>query len=150
MKKLGFGLIASAVAAMAVMSQETAVADPLFGKEPWDFTPQNRAAIAVAIKNIEDPGSGGSGSGAGTIVCGGTSGASGDGATGSGSSATANSSCIIINNSDGAIVNNDQTSIGDQDAESTTITQSNSLSSSKKNGSIDEVADILSGHKQGL
>jgi len=112
------------------------------------FVTPNRAAIAVAIKNIEDPGSGGS-SGAGTIVCGGTSGASGQGANGSAASSTANSSCIIINNSDGAIVQNDQISDGNQDSDSSVESTTNNLGS-KKGGSIDDVANILNGNKQGL
>lgn len=142
-----FKLIGCGFAAVAALACSVAQADdPLMGKAPWNFTPQNRAAIAIAIKNIEDPASGG---GAGTIVCGGTGGASGAGATGSASSATANSACIIINNSDGAIVTTDQDSDGDQDADSTTTTQSNSATA-KKSGSIDDVARILNGQKQGL
>jgi hypothetical protein len=143
-------LIACALAGAAALAAGSARADdPLMGKGPWNFTPQNRAAIAIAIKNIEDPATGG---GAGTIVCGGTGGASGQGATGSASSATANSSCIIINNSDGAIVNSDQDSHGNQDADSTTSTQTNNAAAKKKpgGGSIDDVANILNGHKQGL
>jgi hypothetical protein len=145
-----FRLIASAFAASAALAGSANADDPLMGKGPWNFTPQNRAAIAIAIKNIEDPASGGSG--AGTIVCGGTGGASGQGATGSAASATANSSCIIINNSDGAIVDSDQDSDGDQDADSTTTTQTNNAAAKKKpgGGSIDDVANILNGNKQGL
>ncbi|MEQ1754190.1 MAG: hypothetical protein ABL973_08645 [Micropepsaceae bacterium] len=121
----------------------TALADdPLMGKSPWNFSYQNRAAIAIAIKNAENPGSGTGGS---TIICGGTSGASGQGATGSGASSTANSSCIILNNSPGSQVHNDQTSTGDQTSTSTTKT-----SASKPGGSIDEVSSILYGQKQGL
>lgn len=145
MRIIGLRLVLGVAAGAAVVCIGSAGADPLGGKDAWDFTPQNRAAIAVAIKNIEDPGSGG-GSGAGTIVCGGTSGAGGQGATGSASSATANSACIIINNSDGAIVNTDQDSRGDQDADSTTGTTTNNTS--KKSGSIDEVAAILAGQSQ--
>jgi hypothetical protein len=146
-----FRLTACVLVGAAALAGGSAKADdPLMGKAPWSFTPQNRAAIAIAIKNIEDPGSGGSG--AGTIVCGGTGGASGQGATGSAASATANSSCIILNNSDGAIVNSDQDSDGDQDADSTTTTQTNNAAAKKKpgGGSIDDVAHILNGHKQGL
>ena len=144
MKKLVLNaMLAGAAVASSLSFAPAAYADPLGGKEPWSFTPQNRPALAVAIKNIADPGSGGSG--AGTIVCGGTSGASGQGATGSGASATANSSCIIINNSDGAIVQSDQQSHGNQ--------SSNSSASSTTNnhgGSIDDVSAILQGNKQGL
>jgi|JI9StandDraft_2_1071091.scaffolds.fasta_scaffold48243_2 hypothetical protein len=132
--------------------------DPLMGKSPWSFSYQNRAAIAVAIKNMEDPGSGSGG--AGTIVCGGTSGASGEGSNGSGASATANSSCIIINNSDGAVVHNDQISDGDQTATSESSTAPAKAAGPKakgkvkkkpaSGGSIDEVSSVLYGHKQGL
>lgn len=146
-----FQLIAcSLVGAVAFAVVGAKADDPLMGKAPWNFTPQNRAAIAIAIKNVEDPASGGSG--AGTIVCGGTGGASGQGATGSAASATANSSCIIINNSNGAIVNSDQHSDGDQNADSTTSTKTNNAASKKNpgGGSIDDVAQILNGNKQGL
>lgn len=141
-----------------LFAQPSLAEDPLMGKSPWSFSYQNRAAIAVAIKNVEDPGSGAGG--AGTIVCGGTSGASGEGSNGSGASATANSSCIIINNSDGAVVNNDQTSDGDQTANSQSSTASGTSASPKAKGkvrkkpasagSIDEVSSVLYGHKQGL
>jgi hypothetical protein len=120
------------------------LADALGGKEPWNFTPQNRAAIAVAIKEIEDPGS----TGPNTIVCGGNGGASGAGGSGSGSQATGNDSCIIVSNSSGAIVQTDQYSHGDQDAEAEV--GSSAKSGSKPKGSIDEVDSILHGNKQGL
>lgn len=141
-----------------LLVQPALAEDPLMGKSPWSFSYQNRAAIAVAIKNMEDPGS--ASGGAGTIVCGGTSGASGEGSNGSGASATANSSCIIINNSDGAVVNNDQTSDGDQTATSESSTASSTGVPAKGKGkvrkkpssagSIDEVSAVLNGHKQGL
>jgi hypothetical protein len=146
MRKLGFGpMLALAVGGLSVMGSSVSIADPLGGKEAWDFTPQNRAALAIAIKNIEDPGSGGSGGGT-TIVCGGNSGASGQGSTGSGSTATGNDGCVIINGSNGSIVNTNQASDGNQDADAT----ANSKSSSAKSGSIDDVAAILGGNKQGL
>jgi len=141
-----------------LLVQPALAEDPLMGKSPWSFSYQNRAAIAVAIKNMEDPGSGSGG--AGTIVCGGTSGASGEGSNGSGASAAANSSCIIINNSDGAVVHNDQISDGDQTATSESSTSSSSGTAAKakgkpkkrpmSTGSIDEVSSVLYGHKQGL
>lgn len=121
--------------------------DALMGKAPWNFTPQNRAAIAVAIKNAEDGNSGGGvgGGGGTTVLCGGTSGgAQGDASTGSAASATANSSCVIVANSNGAIVNVGQVSDGDQSssagADSNNTQTSNSATT---NGSIDEVAAIL-------
>jgi hypothetical protein len=147
MMKLRVALVLGLSAGVVSLAAVAKADDPLMGKSPWNFTPQNRAAIAVAIKNVEDPGSGGSG--AGTIVCGGTSGASGQGATGSAASAAANSSCIIINNSDGAIVHNDQDSHGNQDADSTTSTTTHN-NAAPKGGSIDDVAAILNGDKQGL
>lgn len=147
MKGFGFGLVIGAVTTVAMAAGTVAVADPLGGKEAWSFTEQNRAAIAIAIKNVEDGGSGSGG--AGTIVCGGTSGASGQGATGSAASATANSSCIIINNSSGAIVHNDQISDGNQSSDSEAKTSSKTSTGKKSGGSIDEVAAILGGDKQG-
>lgn len=136
--------------------------DPLMGRVPWNFSYQNRAAVAIAIKGIEDGGNGGTG--AGTIVCGGTSGSSGQGGNGSGASAGANSSCIIINNSPGSMVHNDQISDGDQTAvsEATSTVKTTNNSGSKKHrprhpggsdahsGSIEDVAAVLGGHRQGL
>lgn len=143
-QRLALGLVAGS----ALLAATPALADdPLMGKSPWNFTPQNRAAIAIAIKGVEDGNNGGSG-GAGTIVCGGTSGASGAGATGSAASSTANNSCIIISNSDGAIVSNPQTSDGNQNSDSDI--DSKTINGGKKSGSIDDVAAILGGNKQGL
>ncbi len=147
MNRFQIASVLGLAAGFVAFTSGTALADdPFMCKAPWNFTPQNRASIAIAIKNIEDPGSGGSG--AGTIICGGTSGAGGQGAVGSASGATANSSCIIINNSDGAIVTNPQYSDGDQEATSSTTSQTNNLGNS--GGSIDEVSRILGGNKQGL
>ena len=117
--------------------------DPLMGRSPWNFQAQDRAGIAVVIKNVED---GLGTSGVSTIVCGGTSGASGQGATGSGASSTANSSCIIVSNSDGTQINNPQDSNGDQNSNSS----AKSKTSAAKSSSIDEVSSILNGNKQGL
>lgn len=153
MKTLSIGLlVAAAIGTGSLTICGAAAADPLGGKEPWNFTPQNRAAIAIAIKNVEDGnGAGGVGGGGTTVLCGGTSGAQGDGSTGSGASATANSSCVIVNNSDGAIVSVGQDSYGDQsaeaDTESSSSTSNNTLQSQSNGptGSIDEVAAILGG-----
>ena len=144
MSRLGFASVLGLSVGFAAFASGAARADdPLMGKSPWNFQAQNRAALAIAIKQIEDPGSGAGGGGT-TIVCGGNSGASGQGATGSASGATANSSCIVVNNSDGAIITNPQYSDGNQDADSSVTSQQNNL------GSIDEVAKILGGNKQGL
>lgn len=159
--------IAAAVTAGLFAPLAAEANDPLMGRMPWNFSYQNRAAVAVAIKGIEDGGNGGTG--AGTIICGGTSGASGQGANGSGASAAANSSCIIINNSPGSLVQNDQISDGNQTAESevtSTVRTTNSTQANghrdrggsrpgrrepqSRTGSIDEVAAVLAGHRQGL
>ncbi len=145
MNKLRLGSVLGLVWGVAAFSG-TASADPLGGKEPWNFTPVNRAGLAVAIKQVEDPNSGvagGGGSGT-TIVCGGTSGGQGEGSTGSGSSATANNNCVIVNNSTGVIIDTDQDSVGNQNS------SSNASSNSNPGGSIDDVSAILSGNKQGL
>lgn len=134
-----------AVGCLSLISARAALAeDPLMGKAPWSFQPQDRAGLAVVIKSIEDGlGSGGGGQ---TIVCGGTSGASGQGATGSGASSTANSSCIIVNGSPGTQINNPQDSTGDQSSSSSAKTKTTNNSG----GSVDEVSAILNGNKQGL
>jgi hypothetical protein len=143
MNKLGPAVILGLFFSVVPTLSGSAMADPLGGKEPWNFTPQNRAAIALAIKEIEDPGS----TGPNTIVCGGNSGASGSGGSGSGSQATGNDSCIIVSNSSGAIVQTDQDSHGNQDADADVESKT---SSSKPKGSIDEVGALLYGNKQGL
>src|SRR5689334_5222055 len=116
MNKLNMGLIIG-VAAASFASGAARADDPLMGKSPWNFDPVNRAGVAVAMHDIEN---GGAGNGSGTtIVCGGTSGASGSGGTGAGSSATGNQSCIIVSNSDGNLINIGQTSDGNQSSGST-------------------------------
>ena len=130
-------------AVVSVLSAASAWADdPLMGRSPWNFQAQDRAGIAVVIKNVDD---GFGTKGASTIVCGGTSGASGQGATGSGASSAANSSCIIVNGSKGTQINNPQDSHGDQSSSS-----SASSKTTNKSGSIDEVSAILNGSKQGF
>ncbi len=132
-----------ALGALSLISAKSAFADdPLMGRSPWNFAPEDRAGIAVIMKNVE---SGFSASGPGTIVCGGTSGASGQGATGSGASSTANSSCIIVNGSPGTQINNPQHSDGDQTSTSTAKSKTNNNS-----GGSDAVSSILNGNKQGL
>lgn len=151
--------VLAAVAGLPILLAGAARADdPLMGRVPWNFSYQNRAAIAVAIKNIEDPV--GNGSGAGAIVCGGTSGSGGPGSNGSAASAGANSSCIIINNSPGTSVQNDQFSHGNQTATSEANANSGTVNQGGRprhrghagapSGSIDEVAAVLQGHRQGL
>ena len=142
LKNLTLGL---AVGCLSLISARSALADdPLMGRTPWNFAPQDRAGLAVVMHNIEEGGTGGANGQ--TIVCGGTSGASGQGATGSGASSTANSSCIIVNGSPGTQINNPQDSEGDQSSSSS----AKAKSITKSSGSIDEVSAILNGQKQGL
>jgi len=148
MTNLRQALLLTAVCGAFAMSAGAAHADPLGGKEPWSFQPQNRAGIAATIKAVEDGGNGSGGSGGGTtIVCGGTSGASGDGGTGSGASSTANSTCIIVNGSTGSVIDVDQDSDGNQSSEAKANTTT-AKSKSGSSGSIDEVAAILGGPRQ--
>ncbi len=143
LKKLTLGV---AVGSLSLIAAKAAYADdPLMGRTPWNFQAQDRAGLAVVIKSIEDGGIGGSGGE--TIICGGTSGASGQGATGSGASSTANSSCIIVNGSPGTQINNPQESDGNQSSSSSADSKTTNKSSK---GSIDEVSAILHGNKQGL
>jgi hypothetical protein len=159
MMKVQIGTLLAAAASVCLLGLSAASADPLGGKEPWNFTPTNRLSAAVVIKNVEDgKGTGGAGSGGGTtVVCGGTSGGSGDHSNGAGSSATANNTCIVVNNSNGAIVDVDQDSNGNQSSNanansqsSSTTTTNNSASAhnGRPTGSIDEVSAILSGRGQ--
>lgn len=143
MTKTAIGLVVGlSVLGGALMGSAPARADdPLMGKSPWNFDPVNRAAMAVAIKQVEDGSDGGSGNGV-TVVCGGTSGATGSGSTGAGSSAAGNNNCVVVSNSDGAIVDVDQHSNGNQTAGSTANSTSNNSSSSS---AADDVASILNG-----
>ncbi len=104
----------AAIIAFATMLSPAAEAQQF---PSYNFDPQNRAQIAVAMKQIEDSGNGGIGSGGGagstTIVCGGGA-----------STATANNTCIILNGSTGQVAT-DQLSDGDQastNSESVTLT----------------------------
>ena len=133
-----------AVGALSLISAQSAFADdPLMGRSPWNFQPQDRAGIAAAIRNVEN---GQSPNGPSAIICGGTSGASGQGATGSGASSTANSSCIIVNGSPGTEINNPQHSDGNQ----TSTAKANSKTTTSTSGGSDAVSAILYGNKQGL
>lgn len=93
-------------------------------EKPWAATAQNRAQIAVIMKQAESGMLGGTTStttgASGTssltqLVCGGGGGQS---------EATANSACIILNNSNGDI-NAGQDSTGDQTANGSTDTTNN-------------------------
>jgi hypothetical protein len=97
-------------------------------KEPYTFQSTDRAGLAVYMKQLDSSKSNSTtGSGDATyLVCGGGSG---------GSTATANSSCIILNNSD-ASLGIGQGSKGGQSANSSTETNSTTTTA-------DQVSNIL-------
>lgn len=97
-------------------------------KEPWAFQSTDRAGLAVYMKNLSASGnnSATSSGDATYLVCGGSGGTS---------TATANSSCIILNNSD-ASLGIGQGSKGNQDAASSTTTNSTTTTA-------DQVSNIL-------
>ena len=103
----GFGLVLAASTAA-----ERAVAQQY--NDPWQFTPQSRAQIAIIMRQEESRSggavsgvAGAAGPGGGTtIVC-----------SGGAATAQGNNTCIILNNSDG-MISTDQDSTGDQSASS--------------------------------
>lgn len=112
----------------------------------WEPQPSNRASIAALMRQVEDgeqASSGfaalGTGGGVTQLICGSNS---GDGA-GASSNAQANSSCIILNNSDGTL-NIDQNSDGEQNA-NTTSTATTTVDETI-NGGADAVLDVLAGN----
>lgn len=100
--------------------------------KPWGFQPQNRAQLAIIMRQIEEgggsTGSGAAGSGSTTIVCG-----------GGGSTAQANNTCIILNNADG-MINTDQAATGEQ-----TATSVESSSVNADSADADDILSVLSG-----
>jgi hypothetical protein len=100
--------------------------------QPWSFSQQNRAQLAVTMKQLKG-GFGQSGSSAGsatltTIVCGGGA-----------ATSTANNTCIILNNATGQIETG-QDSAGNQSATNSTETTISG------NSDADEVLNALSGN----
>lgn len=105
-------------------------------KEPWGFQQQNRASIAALMQQVENRNNTTAVASTGyagydQLVCG------GGGSGGGESTATANSTCIILNNSDGSI------QIG-QDA------QGNQDASSAANTTLNELSDVLGTIDNGL
>ncbi|OKH88623.1 hypothetical protein [Thalassospira sp. TSL5-1] len=100
-------------------------------EKPWSAPVQNRASLAVVMKQAESGMLSGNGTGSASsgtnsltqLVCGGGGGTA---------SATANSSCVILNNSNGT-VNTGQDSVGDQTANSNTQTNTTNLSDALEN-----------------
>ncbi len=89
--------IVCAIALMLALFPGADAANAQQFNQAWGFTTQNRASIAALMQQVEkSEGTGNavvSGGGYDSLVCG------GDGM----SSATGNSTCIILNNSDGTI-----------------------------------------------
>lgn len=130
----GLTLLVYAAFALALVTRLAADASAQMYEQPWGFAARNGGNMAVVMKQVEAgllDGSSGSSAAAVTgsttyLVCG------GEGSAG----ARGNSSCIILNNSDGAL-SIGQEAVGDQNAESTT-TQT-------QNNGTDEVSEILAG-----
>ena len=120
--------------AIAMIGRLAGDASAQMYERPWGFAARSGGSMAIFMKQVDEgmlSSSSGSGQAAiaGTttyLVCG------GEGSAG----ARGNSSCIILNNSDGAL-NLGQDAVGDQTAEST-VTQT-------QNNGADEVSDILEG-----
>ena len=99
-------------ATMLLIAPLPALAQPGLNNEPWSpqATDPGTMAIAMAQMNGSDPSSPQPSQ---TLVCGG----------GAGSTATANSTCIILNNSTGSTVGTGQDSNGSQTATATSSTK---------------------------
>lgn len=120
--------LAIVVAAGACLLAGTAVAQMY--EKPYSPQARDRAGLAVYMKNLEESRrsavTSNGGGDATYLVCGGSGGQS---------TATANSSCVILNNSD-ASLGIGQGSKGDQDADAATNTTTNTTTA-------DEVSNIL-------
>jgi len=132
----GFAVRIGLVAFSAVVLLLPAVASAQMYERAWDFTPRDRAGLAVVQKQVESgafsssngtisSGTSASGSNSTLLLCGGD---------GGDSSATANSSCIILNNATGDLVIG-QDAVGDQSANASSETTSSTVA--------DEVTQIL-------
>ena len=127
-------LFVYSLVAIAMIGRLAGDASAQMYERPWGFAARSGGSMAIFMKQVDEGMlSANSGSGqaaiAGTttyLVCG------GEGSAG----ARGNSSCIILNNSDGAL-SLGQDAVGDQTAEST-VTQT-------QNNGADEVSDILEG-----
>lgn len=103
-------------------------------RDTWGFQPQNRASLAVAMHQVENANAsanavtGLANSGVTQLVCG-----------DSGTNATANSTCVIMNNSAGEI-RIGQDSDGDQTATNTTSSATNTV---QTGGSVEDVLNTL-------
>ena len=118
-------------------------ANAQMNETPWGFTNQNRASIASLIKQVEDADSRNASevvsSGVTQLICG------GDSANASGAG---NSTCIILNNSDG-FIDLYQDNLGDIDANSESDGEDvvdEEIDVSEEAGGVGDVEDILGGN----
>ena len=120
-------------------------ANAQMNEDPWTFTNQNRASIASLIKSVEDADSSNAseivstGTTVTQLVCG------GDSANASGAG---NSTCIILNNSEG-FIDLYQDNLGDISANSESDGDDvvdEEIDVTEESGSVDDVEDILEGN----
>ena len=115
----------------------------------WSPQPSNRASIAALIRQVENGSSAQTGSASAIgyvgsnvtqLICGSNS---GEGKEAS-ANAQANSSCIILNNSDGTL-NIDQASDGEQAADTENLSTTNVDETINNLGNADDVLATLTG-----
>lgn len=128
------------VLALGVSIMVPAIAQAQMVEKPWSFSQQNRASIAALMRNVEKGNQGGSVSASGgtgsivNLVCG----------AGNDTAATADSSCIILNNSD-ANIDILQNSTGDQSASTEDNVNVDETVVGTNAGNVDDVLQVLSG-----
>ena len=124
--------LAVVIAVGASMTAGTAMAQMF--EQPYGFQARDRAGLAVYMKNLQesrsDNGTVAAGGDATYLVCGGSGGSA---------TSTANSSCIILNNSDAAL-GIGQDSAGDQNSDSNVETNETTTTA-------DEVSNILNANQ---
>lgn len=115
----------------------------------WAPAQSNRASIAALMKQVED--NNGQTSNSSALLATGSSvtqlvcGSSTSGAPPAHSNAQANSSCIILNNSDG-MLNINQDSVGDQNSDVETIMTTETTQNQES--SLDDILTALSGSSE--
>ena len=119
-------LLVAAAAGIALLA-DTATAQML--NEPRQFKQRDAAGIAFSLRQLRNAQSVTTGSGGTStvLVCGGSGGEA---------TSKANSSCIILNNSDASTLGIGQDSHGNQDSQSSIDTETNTTTA-------DEVSNIL-------
>jgi|GEM_PF-1085221 len=111
-------------------------ANAQMNESPWGFKNQNRASIAALIRQVEDEDSSSTSTSGGVtqLICGGDS---------ADASSAGNSTCIILNNSDG-IITLDQDNTGDQNSES----EATETTNVEETIYVDEVLSTLNGDSE--